>query len=449
VTVDARVDELRLLHSTLVPGRRVDENGVPLESHLPSIAVHPANHTLTLSVERSITGPITAPSEIAGLTAKDSIIDGAARDDEAAFVPALVSGPLAPIPLLTSPLRRLVVSVDTLAPRTIALPVALPGSLAQRALQLQTAIRTIPGAASEQKRALVVTTGAGLILLGGGGTRIRVTALGNDPTAAELGLDEASSRQCLALFGARRDAINITSGAPSVGISIDAAAPVDAQFAAVPNTPAAARTELRQAIHAAGVAPTFTAAEVVIVEHRLLVIPGGDGRTLVVRGTAGDLTTVHELGLASARAAIAGDAAGDVAGPAVTLDETTVLGRVHVRQIDASNCVFDERVIAERRQTGCVRFSYVAPHSQTPRRFRCQPDLDARVEPAYTSRRWGDAAYAQLSLACSTEIRTGAEDGAEMGAFRFLLQPQRETNLLVRLDEYLPFGLDAALIFVT
>jgi hypothetical protein len=36
-----------------------------------------------------------------------------------------------------------------------------------------------------------------------------------------------------------------------------------------------------------------------------------------------------------------------------------------------------------------------------------------------------------------------------MGAFSDLRQPQRETNLRVRLDEYLPFGLRPALIYVT
>jgi hypothetical protein len=36
-----------------------------------------------------------------------------------------------------------------------------------------------------------------------------------------------------------------------------------------------------------------------------------------------------------------------------------------------------------------------------------------------------------------------------MGAFARLRQPQRETNLRIRLDEYLPFGLHPALIYVT
>jgi hypothetical protein len=36
-----------------------------------------------------------------------------------------------------------------------------------------------------------------------------------------------------------------------------------------------------------------------------------------------------------------------------------------------------------------------------------------------------------------------------MGAFEFLKQPQREANLLNALDEYLRFGLEASLFYVT
>ena len=48
---------------------------------------------------------------------------------------------------------------------------------------------------------------------------------------------------------------------------------------------------------------------------------------------------------------------------------------------------------------------------------------------------------------CAEEIRRGAEDGSEMGAFHDLFQPQREDNLRARLDEYTPAGSDAGLIF--
>jgi hypothetical protein len=73
----------------------------------------------------------------------------------------------------------------------------------------------------------------------------------------------------------------------------------------------------------------------------------------------------------------------------------------------------------------------------------------ARTVPSFTSIHYGLPGYAQLRLGAPLEIRTGAEDGSEMGAFCHLKQPQRETNLRVRLEEYLPFGLDAGLIYVT
>ena len=129
----------------------------------------------------------------------------------------------------------------------------------------------------------------------------------------------------------------------------------------------------------------------------------------------------------------------------------------------ASNVIFQEATRAERRQAGCVRFSYIALRSRTPRRYRCQPDLalegitDAalepivknRLRPSYTSIHYGDPDYAQLALECACEIKIGAENGAEMGAFNLLLQPQREANLRIRLDEYLPFGLEPGLIYLT
>ena len=36
-----------------------------------------------------------------------------------------------------------------------------------------------------------------------------------------------------------------------------------------------------------------------------------------------------------------------------------------------------------------------------------------------------------------------------MGVYCQLKQPQRESNLRIRLDEYLPFSLEAGLIYVT
>jgi hypothetical protein len=66
----------------------------------------------------------------------------------------------------------------------------------------------------------------------------------------------------------------------------------------------------------------------------------------------------------------------------------------------------------------------------------------------FGSRTFGDPDYAQLRTGCSPLIAAGAADGAEMGGFHMTYQPQREANLQMRLDEYLPIGLEAGLIYV-
>jgi hypothetical protein len=145
----------------------------------------------------------------------------------------------------------------------------------------------------------------------------------------------------------------------------------------------------------------------------------------------------------------------------VAIEQTTVFGGTEVRVLEASNSIFLLPVVAHRRQKGCARFSYIPPGSRTPRRHRCQPDTalaaadaaeaDAvrrRVVPAFESRRFGDPQLGQLDLRTADEIRRGAEDGSEMGAYSFLKQPQREANLRRALDEYLRFGLEAGIFFV-
>lgn len=156
-----------------------------------------------------------------------------------------------------------------------------------------------------------------------------------------------------------------------------------------------------------------------------------------------------------------GDAVDAVRTP-TEINASTVVGAVQVRDLRASNTIFMGEVRVERRQEGCVRFCFVPDGSITPRRFRCQPDLalegvsaaeeDAildRLRPDFTDERYGRPAYLQLTRTTPGEIRTGADDGSEMGAWHFLRQPQREANLRASLDEFLRLGLEAGLIFVT
>ncbi len=117
-------------------------------------------------------------------------------------------------------------------------------------------------------------------------------------------------------------------------------------------------------------------------------------------------------------------------------------------QLDAAGDAWPAPVWAERRQVGCIRFSFVPPGSRTPRRFQCVGG-DPAHRPFHTSLRYGDPGYMQLRRSTHRAIRTGASDESEMGVTHELYQPQRETNLRIRLDEYLRYGLEAGFFYAT
>lgn len=153
-----------------------------------------------------------------------------------------------------------------------------------------------------------------------------------------------------------------------------------------------------------------------------------------------------------------------ITAPGVTssINTSTVFGTTSSFILSASDSLFTGLVTATRQQAGCVRFSFVPHGSTTGQRFHCQPDLAianvstsaqgpilARVSPQFTSTDPTQPGYAQLSNACPVEITTGGDNESEMGAFNFLQQPQRATNLQTALDEYLRFGLEAGAILET
>ena len=145
----------------------------------------------------------------------------------------------------------------------------------------------------------------------------------------------------------------------------------------------------------------------------------------------------------------------------MTLRDSTVIGKLHVRRMAlASNTLFLARgaatagwpapVWVQRKQEGFMRFCFVPTGSLVPLRFHCVPDgAHPGVLPHFTSLRYGDPGYAQLRGATDASIRQGADDGGEIGVMHPLHQPQRETNLRIRLDEYLRFGLHAGIFYAT
>jgi hypothetical protein len=151
----------------------------------------------------------------------------------------------------------------------------------------------------------------------------------------------------------------------------------------------------------------------------------------------------------------------DRPGAEMTVSDSTLIGKVHTRLMQlASDTIFLARLAAadswaaplwvERKQQGCVRFCFTPSGALLPRHYRCVPD-DAHpdVLPQFTSLRYGDAGYTQLRSATDRAIREGASDGGEIGVMHPLHQPQRETNLRIRLEEYLRFGLHAGIFYAT
>jgi hypothetical protein len=187
---------------------------------------------------------------------------------------------------------------------------------------------------------------------------------------------------------------------------------------------------------------------------RLNTAAGGLQITDSIIGTATDLS------LKPAQLAMAVDAAnGDT-----SIARSTVLGRTEARSLEAENTLFMGRARAAQRQQGCVRFCFAPLVSRLPRRFRCQPDLaieaagqpdvatqsaiEQRLRPSFSSLEFGAASFAQLSAGCAEDIRSGGEEGAEMGVGFAAGEPFRRQNLADIIDEYLPFGLAAAPIFM-
>jgi len=218
----------------------------------------------------------------------------------------------------------------------------------------------------------------------------------------------------------------------------------------------------------------------VVIDHCIVgAIRSDRGSTIEINDSIVDATATTGIAFASL------DPDGDDSGGILEIYNSTVIGTVFAAAIPlASNVIFFSEATAENevpvraadKQTGCMRFSYVPPGAVVPRRYRCQPDLavrdaiaaiekkqmaqvseqqrqnitngiQARVRPGFKDLRYGRPAYCQLRHSTPVDIRTGADDESEMGVLHQLYQPQRETNLRIRLDEYLRFGLEAGFFY--
>ncbi len=179
--------------------------------------------------------------------------------------------------------------------------------------------------------------------------------------------------------------------------------------------------------------------------------------TRVVTFTASDsildATTPTGIAYSAPDAAVDGPSGGEL-----TLVGCTVIGKVHATLFTLiSDSIFwawlapgdtwAAPMIADRKQAGCVRFSYLPTGAITPRRFQCVEKALGTPQPLFFALRYGHPGYGKLLATTSDRIRRGADDGGEMGVFHYLLAPLREIDLRIRMQEYLPVGMEFGLIY--
>ncbi|HEY4989812.1 MAG TPA: hypothetical protein VII09_08395, partial [Opitutaceae bacterium] len=104
---------------------------------------------------------------------------------------------------------------------------------------------------------------------------------------------------------------------------------------------------------------------------------------------------------------------------------------------------------SDRKQEGCVRFSFLPETTAIPRQFECVMQGPGLPAPLFVSLRYGDPGYGKLYASTVDDVRRGADDGGEMGAFHFVLAPLRETDLRTRMQEYIPVGLEYGIFYET
>lgn len=129
-------------------------------------------------------------------------------------------------------------------------------------------------------------------------------------------------------------------------------------------------------------------------------------------------------------------------------DGLTCFGAVRVAAVGGLGGVFTRRFEVLDNQHGCIKWSWFSgDNDRLPPNHFCLNGHEARL--VFTSQRFNDPAYAQIARESDPRIRTLGPDDDTMGAFGFLLEAHKWTNLQVRLREFTPIGVRPLLLPIT
>lgn len=136
----------------------------------------------------------------------------------------------------------------------------------------------------------------------------------------------------------------------------------------------------------------------------------------------------------------------------VRLEYVTLLGGLTARRLQASDSILGGTVTVPLNETEldhCVRYSRIDASTKVLTRF-CTPSAPLFVELDFSDGRrpahFGEPGCGVLHPACPRAIRSGAEDGGEMGAFHDRRYSLALEAVSAKLQDFLPLGLDAVLI---
>ncbi len=127
------------------------------------------------------------------------------------------------------------------------------------------------------------------------------------------------------------------------------------------------------------------------------------------------------------------------------LERVTVIGNISAQNLWATDSLIYGTGDIFDTQSGCFRFSAAQKISRLPRQYR---SVWIENMPAlFTSTRFGDPGYLQLTENTPDTIMRGAENGSEMGAYNQLINPIKFDGLRAKVEEFMPFGLLPVYIF--
>jgi hypothetical protein len=125
----------------------------------------------------------------------------------------------------------------------------------------------------------------------------------------------------------------------------------------------------------------------------------------------------------------------------VRLIRSTVLGRVEVAALHATDTIIRGRTRVTDSQHGCFRYSAtVREGSVLPPQFESFVPAGGLPAHWFLSRRFGDPDYAMLSSEAPAALSAGGENGADMGVFNARALTVALADLALQVRDLLPVG---------